>query len=163
MPYLPPSLSFFSVSTLPQADQVEAAHPEVKADDAEPARFGAPGSDGGGSSGVDMPHGEGDEGYVDEGLRMAKIYEGRRANEAGDDGGGESEEVEGLDGGSGRGTETSLPSEQAQMFEQVMARRKKAMQLLQEAAKAGHTDAMTNLGNMQEAMGYLEEARIWYR
>lgn len=57
----------------------------------------------------------------------------------------------------------SLPPEQAQMLEKVMATRKRAMQLLHEAAKTGHTDAMTNLGNMHEAMGDLEEARTWYR
>lgn len=57
----------------------------------------------------------------------------------------------------------SIPPEQANILDQVVGRRKRAMQLLQEAAKMGHTEAMTNLGNMNEAMGYLEEARTWYR
>lgn len=66
----------------------------------------------------------------------------------------------------GQGAEersTSLPPEQARLFEGVMATRKRAMQLFQGASKTGHTDAMINFGNMQEAMGYFDEARHWYR
>ncbi|CAM9877297.1 unnamed protein product [Discosporangium mesarthrocarpum] len=59
--------------------------------------------------------------------------------------------------------EAELGPELLQGFERVMERRRRALRLLQEASKTGHTEAMTNLGNMQEAMGYLDDALDWYR
>lgn len=63
----------------------------------------------------------------------------------------------------GEEPKSSWTPEQEKLFEKVMEKRKQAMCLLQEAAQTGHMDAMTNLGNMQEAMGYFDDARDCYR
>lgn len=144
-----PAMNDLAVILLGEADGLEEAHPEVKADVK---------ANGGGSSEGRGVHRRGSSEASREGFRGGA--EAGKA-EAGEEGKYVEEDEE--DGGEEGDEEPRLPPEQAQLFEQVMARRKRSMQLLQEAAKTGHTDAMTNLGNMQEAMGYFDDARNWYR
>lgn len=147
-----PAMNDLAVILLGEADSVEEAHPEVKAD--------VKANSGGGSAGRGV-HRRGNSEVSREGLRVGAWEEKTEAGEERR----EMEEDEGDEGDGGEeGEEGSrLPPEQARLFEQVMARRKRSMQLLQAAAKTGNTDAMTNLGNMQEAMGYFDDARNWYR
>lgn len=141
-----PAMNDLAATLLGDADMLERDHPELRVD-----ASGAP---------------DGGAGLTQQGRREGDDV-GGGGLDGGDAGCGDGDEVQGR---TGDGEEVqaeedagSLPPELAQLFEQVMGKRKRSMQLLQDAAKTGHTEAMTNLGNMQEAMGFLEDARRWYR
>ncbi|CAB1120360.1 unnamed protein product [Ectocarpus sp. CCAP 1310/34] len=157
-----PAMNDLATTLLEQADRTERAHPELKADvAAADVTAYNPTDDADRGLGVTRPltpdnhtSGGSEEGLPDGGS-------------SGDGVGGTGQGEGNCKGVGGRQVEadedsSSLPPELAQLFEQVMEKRKRSMQLLQDAAKTGHTEAMTNLGNMQEAMGYFEDARSWY-
>ena len=154
-----PAMNDLAVILLGEADRLDESHPQMNAEstlrgpdinETDPMKL--PGEKRDGENWREDSGGEGKE----EG--RAGVEGGEEVDEEGEERGGK-----GQGDGSGTSEEASLSPEQAQVFENVMEKRKTAMKLLQEAAKTGHTDAMTNLGNMQEAMGYFEDARNWYR
>lgn len=147
-----PALNNLAVILLGEADRLEEAHPDVKASASFSSRDSPSISADGGE-----PQKEGrkaarswESGDIEE--TNVKIQEEKCADK--EEVNDEEEETEGG---------TSLLPEQVRLFEKIMGKRKRSMRLLQEAAKTGHTDAMTNLGNMQEAMGYFDDARNSYR
>ncbi|CAM9389724.1 unnamed protein product, partial [Pylaiella littoralis] len=150
----PPAMNDLATTLLGEADRTERAHPELRTD----AGCGAAVDASAGSTKRRRQHGgdaddDDNQGAGDDCDDAATATDGAGGAGAGAGAGAEAEVKE--DSG-------SLPPELAQLFEQVMEKRKRSMQLLQDAAKTGHTEAMTNLGNMQEAMGYFEDARSWY-
>lgn len=147
-----PAMNDLAVILLGEADRFEGVHPELKAD-AKLAQQRHDVYDGDRETAL-----KGSEKRVGGGLGMA-VGNRRDENDGDEEEGVVEDEGEGGGGESGN----DLPPEKARIFEQIMERRKRSMRLLQDAAKTGHTDAMTNLGNMQEAMGYYEDARNWYR
>ncbi|CBJ48727.1 Sel1 domain-containing protein [Ectocarpus siliculosus] len=157
-----PAMNDLATTLLEQADRTERAHPELKADVAAADVIAdSPTDDADRGLGATRPPTPDDHtsGGSEEGLPDGVS--------SGDGVGGTGQGEGNCEGDGGRQVEaeedaSSLPPELAQLFEQVMEKRKRSMQLLQDAAKTGHTEAMTNLGNMQEAMGYFEDARSWY-
>lgn len=77
----------------------------------------------------------------------------------------EEKERDGSDGPRGRGflEGSGDLAPRGDPSRRTRAVRRRAMRLLLLAAKEGYTEAMTNLGNMQEALGNFREARAWYR
>lgn len=153
-----PAMNDLAVILLGEADRLDESHPQMNADSTlrgpdrnedDPVRLLGEKRDG-----ENWREGSGREGMKDRRVEAERKEEDEREELRGGQGRGDA---------SGTSEEASLSPEQAQVFENVMEKRKRAMKLLQEAAKTGHTDAMTNLGNMQEAMGYFEDARNWYR
>lgn len=139
-----PAMNDLAIVLLGEADRLEEAHPELKRRILPSETLEA----GGGSN-------EGNE-------FLKNIHEGISSLYQRDTNGLEEDYHQSRDE-AGEESKSSWTSEQEKLFEQVMEKRKRAMCLLQEAAQTGHTDAMTNLGNMQEAMGYFDDARNWYR
>lgn len=133
-----PAMNDLAVSLLGEADQTERAHPELKVD--------AGGVGGAAGSSVDVAADDGSVGSTkrrrcDDDLEKAvDEHEGKSVMPPREDLGDVA--VDGR-GGEGDGAENdcgSLPPELAQLFEQVMEKRKRSMQLLQDAAKTGHTE-----------------------
>lgn len=159
-----PAMNDLAATLLEQADRTERAHPELKADvAAADVAADNPTDDADKGPGATRPPTTPADDHTSGGSN-----EGLPGSSSGDGAGGTGEGGGNREGAGGRQVEaeedaSSLPPELAQLFEQVMEKRKRSMQLLQDAAKTGHTEAMTNLGNMQEAMGYFEDARSWYR
>lgn len=154
-----PAMNDLAVMLLCEADRREDVHPELKADP-KPAKRPRKSSkfDEGELRNIDRVEDCSRNRKVEKGTDGVKVEEERAVvaedeREEEDENGGMAQSAE----------EASLPPEQGRLFEQIMEMRKRAMRLFQKAAKTGHTDAMTNLGNMQEAMGYFEDARNWYR
>lgn len=154
-----PAMNDLAVILLGEADRLDESHPQMNAD----STLRGPGISKADPMGLPGERREGENWR--KGLEGGAREEGRVGVETGEEKNEEKEERGGQERGDESGTseEASMSPEQAQLFENVMEKRKRAMTLLQEAAKTGHTDAMTNLGNMQEAMGYFEDARNWYR
>lgn len=136
-----PAMNDLAATLLGEADRIERAHPELKADvaddvsaDAAVDATGAEASRIAGSTKRRRPDDDGDDdddndkGAVDEddgGTRLPTREDLKKA-------------VDGEGGGLER--TDSLPPELARLFEQVMEKRKRSMQLLQDAAKTGHTE-----------------------
>lgn len=140
-----PAMNDLAVVLLGEADRLEEAHPELKCEILSSEILEAGGSN------------EGDEFLKKIHGGISSLYRGDRpASDLEEDYHQSRDEV-------GAEMKSSWTPEQERLFEQVMEKRKRAMRLLQEAAQTGHTDAMTNLGNMQEAMGYFDDARNCYR
>lgn len=134
-----PAMNDLAVTLLGEADQTERAHTELKVD-------------AGGVGGVAGAAGSVDAGADDSSVGSTKR---RRCDDdlerAVDEHDGDTmvpqredlgEAVGGRDAERG-GVESdcsSLPPELAQLFDQVMEKRKRSMQLLQDAAKTGHTE-----------------------
>ncbi|CAM9328628.1 unnamed protein product [Ectocarpus sp. 12 AP-2014] len=157
-----PAMNDLATTLLEQADRTERAHPELKADvAAADVTADNPADDADRGLGATRP-------LTPDGHTSGGSEEGLPDGGSSGDGVGGTGQGEGNCKGAGgwqveaEEDASSLPPELAQLFEQVMEKRKRSMQLLQDAAKTGHTEAMTNLGNMQEAMGYFEDARSWY-
>ncbi|CAM9600810.1 unnamed protein product, partial [Choristocarpus tenellus] len=134
-----PAMNFLALILLSEADWLEEQNPEVKADprcpmgDIDTAESGE-------GEGAEEKAGTNDEG--EEGIDLqAEVTGNTRVDDR----------------------RCQLGPDLLLVFEQVMEKRRKAMRLLQGASRTGHTEAMTNLGNMQEAMGYLGDACNWYR
>lgn len=136
-----PAMNDLAATLLGEADRIERAHPELKADVADDVgadtAVDTAGADAGsiaGSTKRRRPDHDGDDdddddqGTVDEDDGEARLPTG--------------EDVGKVVDGEGDGLERtgSLPPELARLFEQVMEKRKRSMQLLQDAAKTGHTE-----------------------
>jgi len=135
-----PAMNDLAATLLGEADRIERAHPELKADvaddvsaDAAVETTGADAINVAGSTKRRRPDGDGDgddndDGAVDEDDNETRLPMREDRGKAAD---GEGDHLERTD---------SLPPELARLFEQVMEKRKRSMELLQDAAKTGHTE-----------------------
>lgn len=146
-----PAMNDLAVTLLGEADQTERAHPELKVDAGDVGGIaGATGSsaDAAAADGASSADAAVDGGSVGSAKRPRDEDDPERAADErgsktvaplrGDLG----EAVGGRDG-EADGAETdcsSLSPELARLFEQVMEKRKRSMQLLEDAAKNGHTE-----------------------
>ena len=137
-----PAMNDLAVTLLGEADRTERAHPELRVD--------AGGVGGGAAGAADSSLDAADDDCSVSSTKRRRCDDDLEGAVDGHDG----QVVEPLSGGlgeavGGRGEEgddvaendcNSLSPELAQLFEQVMEKRKRSMQLLQDAAKTGHTE-----------------------
>ncbi|CAM9734630.1 unnamed protein product, partial [Phaeothamnion confervicola] len=167
----PPALNELGLFLLRQADDVEVQYPELgidqeekdDSDDEEHDEFddGGDGDDGGGrTSGISGGEGSGSGGGGSSGGGGNGNGGGGNSGRAGD----------GYTDLSGGGDDSALcwprpaglAADLGRAWDDVAEKRRRAMRLFAAAARKGHTDAMTNLGNVQEALGCYESAESWY-
>ena len=135
-----PAMNDLAVAFLGEADQTERAHPELKVDAG--GAGGAAGSSGADGAAVSTSVGSTKRPrFGDDPERAVDEYDGEEVEplrgDVGEAACGRGGDGDGADNDS---TSSSLPPELAQLFEQVMEKRKRSMQLLQDAAKTGHTE-----------------------